>query len=107
MSTAHTRRDHQIKSLFYLLSKEIKRNSLSTLESMVDTNAIDVSQIKSTKNSTLLHVAAKYNREEIAAYLIQKGLSIHEQNSRSECPYYIAVLRKSREVLEYMEKHVE
>lgn len=104
MSTEYTGQDHQMKTLFQTLTKYIKENNLKDLKTAIDASLLDITKIKNTKNSTLLHIAARYNRDAIAAYLIENNLSVHEQNSKNECPYYVAVLWRSEKVLKCMEK---
>ncbi|KAI5192886.1 hypothetical protein NEMIN01_2266 [Nematocida minor] len=102
MSTQYTR-DQEKKGLFGVLSRCIEIGDLSALKRIVDREMVDISKIQNAKKSTLLHVAAKYNRERIVMYLMEAGASMHQQNRRNECPYFIAVARGSRRVLRYME----
>lgn len=49
-------------------------------------------------------MAAKYNRPEIAKYLIRKGCWIHKQNSSGKCSLYVAAFYNSKKVMKEMDK---
>lgn len=104
MSTQHTPEICKKTGLFEKLTTCIKLGRIRKLKYLLHRYRVNPSDLCDTSKTTLLHIAATYNRKQIAMYLIDQGSSIYFQNSRNECPYYIAVLKGSKKVLKYMER---
>ncbi|KAI5132649.1 hypothetical protein NEAUS05_0791 [Nematocida ausubeli] len=90
--------------LFALFRKHVKSGNLKRFKNLLKVHQVLPAEIRTASNTTLLHIAAMYNQEKMAMFLMEHGLSMHEQNDRSHCPHYLAVLRNSWRVLRCMER---
>ncbi|KAI5166700.1 hypothetical protein NEIRO03_1249 [Nematocida sp. AWRm78] len=90
--------------LFELFRKHVKSGNLKRFKNLLEIHQISPTEIRTNSNTTLLHIAALYNKPKIATFLMNSGLSIHEQNSKNYCPYFLAVLHNSKRVMRCMER---
>ncbi|KAH9387277.1 uncharacterized protein NEMAJ01_2173 [Nematocida major] len=103
MSMKYTQKVCKKRGLFPVLKQCIEVGKIRKLKYLMQKHRVDPSLLQSKNKCTLLHVAAAYNRSRIALFLIEQGSSIYHQNSKNECPYYVAVVRGCKNVLKYME----
>lgn len=91
-----------LDACFKALAKCVKQGKKGLLQDLLNKSPIDISQAANNKGQTLLHLACKYNREEIAAFLIRRGFSIHKADEKNRCPVYTAVYNGHTELAEML-----
>lgn len=71
------------------------------IESGADTNAV----VTEDGGETALHIAAKYDDDDIALELINRGADINAKTDQNETPVSIATLNNSEKVLKLLMEH--
>ncbi|KAI5187598.1 hypothetical protein NEHOM01_2300 [Nematocida homosporus] len=89
--------------LFLRFSRQIKYQQHKQMQAEVENLGLDLTSLVGPRQNSLLHVAARYNNVEAATYLLSKGCSIHQQNQANECPFYLAVRYRSKDVIRRLE----
>ncbi|KAI5172727.1 hypothetical protein NEFER03_1759 [Nematocida sp. LUAm3] len=90
--------------LYGKMSKQIKRGNINGLKKELLRHRIDASSVTNKRKSTLLHVAAKYNRRAMFRYLLRKGCWLHEENEEGVSPFYLAFAEGSDKVIKEIER---
>ena len=90
--------------LFKRISKQIRSGSIKKIQKTISIYNIDVSSFENSAGYSLLHVAAQYNRPQIARLLIAQGCSIHKQDMHGRCALYVAALYNAKKVINEMDK---
>lgn len=85
-----------------VLFSSIKNAEIDEFKRIIKDNGINVNEVKDKYNVNLLHVAAKYNKIEIARYLLKHDMNVDAPTNGKLTALYIAVINDHAEMVEFL-----
>ena len=87
------------------IQKKVKEGNWTELLDIYNINNLDYNAKGGYEKSTVLHEAAKQDKQEIAVYLIQHGAEVNTKNRDGDTPLYYAARNNSVEVAKLLLEH--